>query len=196
MAMSDTVLLALYWGPRAQSLDDCAECLLKTMLAMQALGMDRLFQRASSRRAALRKPVLPDLDVVRGLLAKGVNRRDDNREPIPELGYQIGFWSGDRDDETYTLDVYCGNYSPHFLNNCLVKLPPEGAFRWSNWEPKARQLFHRLAEVWLPEQGIICATRNLDWMTGSPELAHRLKPDIEAYERLTHQDSDAPANKA
>ena len=74
---------------------------------------------------ANRKPKNPtEVDVhsttvLEGLLAKGVNRTDIDRKPIPELGWRIGFWNGEAGDWSAGTNVHCGLFSRNpNLSNC------------------------------------------------------------------------------
>jgi hypothetical protein len=83
--MADTGLLGLYWGPRRQELDDCAAAWLRALMALANTGFSTYYLKGRTSKDALRRPVDLTLESVRSVLAKGVNRTDDTREPIPEL---------------------------------------------------------------------------------------------------------------
>src|SRR5947209_4424038 len=136
-------LLGLYWKARRQSLDECADLCLRTVLTLREAGFDGFYGLGRSRRAALR-PIELSLEAIQSLLARGVNRRDIGREVIPELGYSISLWSGHRDDGAFDLRIHCGCYSQWVGNNVTVGLPSEGPHSLKHGRATAEFVFDRL----------------------------------------------------
>jgi len=156
-------LLGLYWNAREQSLDDCADKCLQTLLAMHEGGFGGFYQRGRSRKDALRRAIDISPEGIRKLLMRGVNRRDDNHEIIADLGFSMGLWSGRPDDEAFGLSIYCGCYSKWVGNNVTIDLPPEGPHSLDNSRGKAEILFDALVALWKPEQAILCNAEDLRW---------------------------------
>jgi hypothetical protein len=169
-------LLGLYWSARQQSLEECAELCFQTFLTLRAAGFDSFYHRGRSRKDALRQSIDVSLEGIRKLLARGVNRRDDNREVIPELGYRIGLWSGHPDDEAFCLDIHCGCYSQWVGNSLTLELPPEGPYSLEHARQKAEMLFDELVVLWRPDQGILTAD-DLRWE------GQAIASDVAAYKR-------------
>src|SRR5438094_7055921 len=115
-------LLGLYWEARAQPLDECADLCLRTLRTMRDTGFDGFFERGRSRKAALRRAIDLTHDAIRNLLERGVNRRDDDRQVIPELGYGLGLWSGRPGDEAFGLTIHCGSTSKLVGNHVTLNL--------------------------------------------------------------------------
>src|SRR5262245_32347426 len=139
-----TGLMGLYWGARQQSLDECADLCLSTILSMRDCGFDGFFQLGRSRKDALRRAVDVSPESIRSLLSRGVNRRDDNRQVISELGYNLGLWSGRPDDEAFGLTIHCGSYSQWVGNNVVLNLPAAGPHSLEHARAQAERLFEAL----------------------------------------------------
>jgi hypothetical protein len=170
-------LLGLYWDARQQSLDECADRCFRTLQAMRDADFDGFFQRGRSRKDALGRAFEVTPAAVRLLLGHGVNRRDDNREPIPELGWSLGLWSGRPDGEAFNLNIHCGSFSKWVGNNVALTLPPDGPHSLKQGRAQAEQLFEQLVAVWQPEQAILCHTDELRWENG------RIPADVVALKR-------------
>lgn len=105
--------VGVYWRARQADLPSCAELALRHFQALSDASphLAHWFLRAN------RKPVRPiEVDVrshaaLEQMLAKGVNRRDLDRQPIPELGWSIGYWSAGAGGWSATSDVHCGMFS-------------------------------------------------------------------------------------
>lgn len=171
-------LLGLYWNARQQSLDECADQCLRTILAMREAGFNGFFQRGRSGKAVHRGEVEMTPEALSGLLARGVCRRDDNREPIPELGWSIGLWSGRSYDESFGLDIHCGCFSESVGNNVVLTLPSSGPHSLAQARVKAEELFDELVALWQPEQAILCNVDDLRW-----DEDRRIPRDVVAFRR-------------
>jgi len=84
-------LIGLYWSARQESLDHCSERCFNSLSALQRHGFNSFFHRERTRKTALEHPFEVSLAAVRNALELGVNRRDMDRQPIPELGYSLSF---------------------------------------------------------------------------------------------------------
>ncbi len=178
-------LLGLYWGARQHPLDECADLCLRTLLAMRDAGFDGFYLLGRRRKDALRRAVELSPEGIRRQLARGVNRRDDNRQVIQELGYSLGLWSGRPDDESFGLTIHCGSYSKWVGNNVTLNLPPAGPHSLVQARAQAERLFEALVSVWHPEQAILCHADDLRWEDG------RIPAEVAAFKRYR---SDAELN--
>src|SRR5206468_127335 len=95
-------------------------------------------------------------DAIRNLLERGVNRRDDDRQVIPELGYGLGLWSGRPGDEAFGLTIHCGSTSKLVGNHVTLNLPPDGPHSLECARDQAECLFDVLVGFWKPGQAILC----------------------------------------
>ncbi len=113
-----------YWNDRYDTLDDCVRRLDRFLSELRQFpAFDRWYSLGSSRAAAS-QAIGTDADSLRGLLLKGVNRRDLDGRALPELGYQFGAWSHGPVD--LSLIVQCGG-SPRtpagITNSVVISIP-------------------------------------------------------------------------
>lgn len=144
---------------------------------MRDVGFEGFFLPGRSRKAALRREIEVTPETIRSLLARGVNRRDDNGEPIRDLGWNVALWSGRVDAEAFSLSIHCGCYSKCVGNNLALTLPPFGPHSLENAGVQAERLFDTLISVWQPEQAILCHVDELRWKAG------RIPADVTAFRR-------------
>jgi hypothetical protein len=159
-------LLGLYWPAREQPFEECVTLSLETFRALQANGYKRFFHLGYGRRKALEDEFAVSVESVSALLAKGVNRTDLlPREPIPELGWRLGVWSGDADDESYSVAIHCGCYSLRVGNSVLLKLPSKGPHSLAASPDGALSVYQALVDLWHPSKAVLCAGR-ISWDGG------------------------------
>lgn len=149
-------LIGLYWSARKESLDRCSERYFASLSALQVHGFNSYFRKGRTRKAALKQPFEVSLAAVRESLERGVNRRDIDRKPIPELGFSFSLWSGHSDEESYSISATCGSYSQYVGNYFVLELPSKGARSLPSALQTALDLFDILIEIWSPENGIVC----------------------------------------
>lgn len=160
---SEHAKLGIYWGPRAQSLQECAELCLNTISLLRSAGYPTFFQLGRTRREGLKHPIEESQQALELLLAKGINRTDVGRHPIPELGFRLGAWSGGSDAESYSLSITCGCYSSRVSNVVLLALPSTGAYSRGSSPESARLAFEGLVGLWRPEIAALWVGDNLRW---------------------------------
>jgi hypothetical protein len=146
---------------------------------MRRAGFDGLFHRVRSRKVGVLRTIDVSLEGMRSLLGRGVNRRDTDRQVIPELGYRIGLWSGRPDEEAFGLTIHCGSYSEWVGNNVVITLPPAGPHSLELARTQAEALFDELVGIWQPEKAVLCHTDDLRWECG------RIPTDIPAFKRYS-----------
>lgn len=153
--MADAGLLGLYWGPRRESVDDCADKWLRSLLALTEQGFSTYYRRARSRNAALRHPIALDRASIRSILAA--------RTQDTDLGFRFSAWSGDKEGEAYSVSGTCGAWSDGVSNNCLINLPPAGRYSISKGRGKLKKVFADLVGIWDPDKAILCDASELAW---------------------------------
>lgn len=158
-------LVAHYWEARACALPEATAVLLSAFQALQEAGLSRFFHKGRSRKAA-NTPFIPGEEAISRALAKGVNRRDIDRSPIPELGHSFGLWSGDKEPEAFALSLRIGSTSPHARNLFLLELPTIGPHALQREPDKLKALFTKLGVILDSAQGIVCARGAIEWDDG------------------------------
>lgn len=124
MMMRDRFHLSAYWSARQEPPGKCAE--RATLFLDELRKINGLFAtwylKTSSRKNATAQPLVPDLDRLTQLFTAGINRRDIDKLPIAELGFNLGAWAGNADGVSASLRVTCGSYSKHVDNVCLLNV--------------------------------------------------------------------------
>ena len=148
--------LAVYWGPRPETAEECADRL--------ALCLDQLrrvhplfsswFHKARSRKAANRG-VDEGREALTKFLLTGRNRTDVGNAVIPGLGYRVGIWDGL--EPGADLMVGCGMAHPRMINAVVLNLAILEDVP-SFYEPAVlRAILAALATSWAPDWGT-CGT--------------------------------------
>jgi hypothetical protein len=118
----DEWLLNAAWGPRAETLEQCAkrlDCFLRAIAAVDS-SLAR-WQRSGDRSGT---PITPDALV--DLLASGTHRTDDpSHRPIPDLGWTIGLFNGLRNNAS-EMTITCGSTFSQVGNSIHWTLPLGG----------------------------------------------------------------------
>lgn len=123
--------LCSYRKIRERDADGCAEDISLLLLKLKRINPE-IFQWKSpalSKKKALASPYVDgdDLETIRELVGKGVNRRDDNKEIIKELGFLVSFWNGTtKPEKAATLSITNGGFSPVVSNSVVLVFPEFG----------------------------------------------------------------------
>jgi len=181
--MAKQLELRTFWGPRRESIDECAERLSAFLpeLAECDEAFSRWFELGRSRTEALKRSVeLHDRERLVGLLKQGRNRRDDNHKVSEDLGFRVGVWNGGGPDKEADLSVCCGSYTEAVglsPNNAAIGFP-KNAGRLADSEHASRVLAV-VAKHWSPDRGKILSSEykdvggskkwlDVDWILYSP----------------------------
>ncbi|MGV7258526.1 Imm52 family immunity protein [Mycobacterium kansasii] len=149
----------MYWGPRAESVDESAYRIARLVTTLAALDpvLSGWRDGGPSKREALAQPLVTNdhADLVERLLA-GRNRRPDNNEVIEPYGYAAHWWNGGSDNSrpAAKLSIRIAGTSAIGLNNAMLDLPDqESAPRLYRLET-ARHIIQTLLDVFGPEWGV------------------------------------------
>lgn len=159
----------LYWGPRPEPVDACAERYARWLQDLGSIEpiFEKWFQLGRSRREALKKPVIATTEHLEQLLA------DSPSFPDMSAGWDETFWApGTVKWEDAQVAVYCGDDSPHGLNTAHLDLPGAGpaAERIASRDVMLR-LFQCSVRAWEPHDGLV---RSFQYWKTLPERA----PDV------------------
>jgi Immunity protein 52 len=161
--LSESTYAGAYWGPRAESVEECAARLTRFLHELEA-AHPLLAMRYELGRSP-RSGAPSTLDAA-GLLRGGRNRRDTDGTVIEDLGYSVGLWNGD-DSAGAGLNVDCGTTSARVVNAVVLSLPVDDDGRPVPLPTEAnRRAFTALVQCWAP-----------DWATWTSQAAADAQPD-------------------
>lgn len=121
-------ILCSYRHIRNRDVDNCAEDLFRLFRDLASLNSELFKWKLTSRseRNALSNSFIDINDKLRikDIVSRGINRREDNKEIIADLGYQTSFWNGATSHEkTATLSVINGGFNPVVFNSVILNFP-------------------------------------------------------------------------
>lgn len=160
--MGNIGAVAVYWEARRADVGDCAhrlECTFSSLLQASSL----LSNWESLRGAARKKKSDPESiktltrDQLAELLRKGVNKKDSNGEPIPDLGFSASFWNGYKDENAAGIRATCGSYTanPNLGNSVVLQWPESLACSSAENFKTCINVLTDLAVIWQADWGIV-----------------------------------------
>lgn len=149
------VFIGVYWGARREDITQCTSRLERHFATMaKTSGLLCHWYHGSRRRPT------PDLIVDTGspegaaeLLKRGVNRKDSDRQIMPDLGFMVGLWNGVAGGWSAGTSVNCGLYSKNKNLSNVANLNIEAEDAVAPSPAMMVDLLERLIEVWEPESG-------------------------------------------
>jgi hypothetical protein len=146
-----------YWDARDADIDSCADSLAQFLDRLAAIDplLTGWRDKGRSKREALAEAVVTTehADLV-ARLGAGVNRRDDNHEPIEELGYLVGWWNGQGGKSAINLSVTLGVTSSRVQNHVVINLPDPQAASELYTTKKALEILHALIDTFNPDSAV------------------------------------------
>jgi len=156
--MSRGFYLGAYWKNRPESPEACTQHLVAFLQQLRTYDpiFSRWFQKGRSLAEALKKEVALTEESLLPIVRKGVNRRDFDHQPIPELGFAIYLWAPVSGEDAIRLDVDCGCYGAYTGNNCILDFPTEPAVASRLLQvDRLIELFRLVIASWDPEWGTV-----------------------------------------
>ena len=147
-------IAAAYWGPRRESVVDCACRASKFFASIYDTSEYLRGWRQQGKRLSVALETISvgvsTIEELVDLLMKGRNRKDVGGEAIDDLGYRISVWNGGDAKTASSLMIKCGLYSTvEGLSNAVVlKLPSRFDAQSNN---QIRQLAVSFASAWDPD---------------------------------------------
>ncbi|ADO75350.1 immunity 52 family protein [Stigmatella aurantiaca] len=119
--MRETYHAGAYWLARHESAQDCARRSERFFSILGRCNKDwnRWHETANSFEEARQRSVNTDAAAFLKMFGRKRNRIGD--------GFHFWLWSGEKPDETTTVNVACGSSSPLTTSVCLLKPPKQGA---------------------------------------------------------------------
>jgi hypothetical protein len=154
---TDEWLLNAAWGPRTETLEQCARRLDRFLRAIAAVDSSFVLWQRSGDRS--RRPLTPD--ALEDLLASGTHRTDDpSHRPIPDLGWTIGLSNGLR-NKASQMTITCGSTHSQVGNSLHWTLPlgglRDGLFRLD----ATMTLLEAVVTSWQPDWATVVSFNHL-----------------------------------
>lgn len=146
-------IIGAYWRARPESREACAHRLVAYFsdLSQADTALGHWFKRARSKAAAT-KPFPVD---AAGLLANlKTNNRDVDGEPIQELGFSFGAWTGSQGDLTASIGGTLGGYSPYVGNSVVLAFESTLVSR----EAMLRSLLEAAVAAFEPDDAVVATS--------------------------------------
>ena len=149
-----------YWGPRRQSVDECADQLAQLLPAMAAIDPALMGWRnlGKSKRQALAQPVVTTdhSDLVKRLLDDRI-RNDIKGEVIEDLGYSLYWWNSIDDSRAAAkLSVHIAATSAAVGNSVVLNLPDPESVPGLYTPDTAHKLMHTIVQIFDPDSAVWC----------------------------------------
>ena len=165
--MNTRYMLGAYWGPRQETVTDCAGRLSRFMRDLRDCdpALATWFALGRSRQQALQTRVnAEDYEVARELLERGRNRRDTDNGVIEDLGFRVSLWNGGEDDKEAGLSIKCGLFtrpSRGYLGHSVVLNLPTNLGELSRAELMSR-VVAAAARAWEPDWAGVMSRQAMD----------------------------------
>lgn len=147
------MFVGAYWSERKESKEAAAEriAVFLQTIEQQSEIFANWFDKAKSRSKAKRSPL--DLETASIALKLNENRRDQNQQPIPDLGFRFTAWNG----KNVSFSVTMGAYNPHVNNSVVLDLHstkelPAGSYQ---------KLLESMVRVFDPEFAVVTSDEHL-----------------------------------
>jgi hypothetical protein len=156
--------IGAYWGPRAQSVDDCATLLAE--LITKLAGIDPFLSGwrsgADSKRNAMAQPLVTadHIDLLQRLMA-GRNRNEAGGGVIEELGYRVGWWNGENKTAA-SMNIQLGATVKWFSNSVVVKLADCAAAPNQYTLKSAQTLLATVITTFSPDRAVFTSSQLTD----------------------------------
>ena len=123
--MADLFYTGAYWGPRTESL---AQCATRLEICLRSLGashevLSRWYGKGRSRSAASRRAIDVEIGTLESMLARGRNRTDVGGEVIAELGFSLELWNNNPVAVSFSTLCGAAPTTPSIMNSCVLTLP-------------------------------------------------------------------------
>ena len=140
------MFVGAYWSQRKEPKEAAAA---RIAAFLQHIGerfehFARWYNQARSRAAALRSPVAIDAATIASKLG---NHRDDDRRPVPDLGFRFSAWNG----KDASISVSIGAYTPYVGNRVVLDVDGDGGLS----EDSYRAILEEMVRVFDPDHAVV-----------------------------------------
>jgi len=154
--MAETYYLGVYWGPRQEDAEACAQRLARMVGLLEPVDplFARWFKNAKSLKETLKRPLDTELAGLRTHIQRKL-MKDDRRQPMPDLGFSLGLWNGGSGGDDAWFSMGCGGYCEHVSNYCALRTPHKGPVSERVLTTSFQTaVLHALITAWDPDWGV------------------------------------------
>ena len=156
--MSEYPYAGVYWGPRKESLEDCAarlEVFLRNLARIDSL-LAHWYDTGWSRKDALQRRINLEAPALRELLLAGKSSSGRRKQVNEAMGFLKCLWNGRDGKDGAGLDLACGSHSRRLGNFCTLDFSEEGpAARRLLRAPVVTEVLKCMIHAWEPEEGVV-----------------------------------------
>lgn len=155
--------VGVYWKARRESAQECTIRLIRFFaeLASEFPALANWYEKIEDGSTVEPISQLGEKDLL-SLVAAGSNRRDIGREPIADLGFNIGLRTQGTGGVDSSLSITCGLFSPNpgLGNAVVVKLPIDLQSVSLDTPTSQKRLLLLLVKTWDAEWGAAYSSRS------------------------------------
>ncbi len=150
------MFIGAYWSERKEPREDAAKRIAEFLTSITSCSehFSKWFGTARSKAAALQLPIAVDSLSVASKLS--VNRRDIDRQSIPDLGYSLAVWNGG--DVSFSARV--GVYNPYASNVVTLELGDSVALS----PDVLKKLLEEMIRAFDPDEGVVTDKKHMRQM--------------------------------
>lgn len=147
------MFIGVYWGPRKEGRNECAERICEFFIRLRQLHPVFMAWYSKGRSS---KTIKQPLDLSKEQIGRilKTNNRDSDDSAISELGFNIGVWNGEP-ERAVSFNATSGAYSDIVNNYAVLEFD-------SNWDAagvltqnRLRDVLETLVELFDPERGLV-----------------------------------------
>lgn len=146
----------VYWGPRQESLEDCAEKIFLTFNFLRE--MDSSFNLWYPTRKPKKKEIIKAVDLnLEGIynLLKLDRTYDDYGRLLDDLGYKIYLKSDSNFEKAHVLSITCSCSNEYVPNVVVLNLSSSKQLFYLREFTLVKSIYDKFAQIWDPEEGRI-----------------------------------------
>lgn len=153
----------IYWRPRQQSLEDCAEKVFLTFKLLRET--DESFNLWYPTRRPKKKEIISCVDLsLEGIynLLKSGRTHDDYGKLLDDLGYTVYLKSDLNYEKAHVLSIACACLNENISNHVLLNLSGSEDLLYLQELTTIRAIYDGFTQIWSPDEGRIMDDNNVN----------------------------------
>lgn len=156
LAKKESYFLGIYWGPRKENIDICADKVKSTFdfLSTFHKSFQNWYRTQKPKKGQPLMPIDLSKDALKDLLEIGKNYNDDGTLN-DDLGYLLYLKSDINYNLSHVLSITCSCYSDLFQNCVTLNVGKNEGYSHLTNIDVLKSMYLQLVDIWKPETGII-----------------------------------------